>query len=88
MKPKYKRTLSKYIRWIEINELDLESTEQGHSNFLKPELVTLDINGLFANEIMYNWESLGIIKPNTCSNPDLLTRYIQGKTLRNWYITD
>lgn len=89
MKPKYKRTLNKYIKWTEINLLDLEDTESTEPiNTFKPELLTLDINGLYADKIMYNWESLGITMPNTCSNPELLARYIQGKTLRDWHVTE
>ena len=77
VKPKYQAILDKYLRWV-----------VSSSNLFLPSLVEQDDNGLPPDIIMRDWESQGVRIPLTCSDPLLLAQYIQGKTLRDWHITE
>lgn len=81
IKPKYKKTLSKYLKWIEWNN-------DNSSALFRPPLVTYNPNGESPDVIMYKWETHGIKVPEASNDPELLSMYIQGKTLRDWHITE
>lgn len=76
IKPKYKKTLDKYLNWA-----------KNSSNLFKPDLVKQSIEALSAEIIMYQYESCGVPIPQECSNPEILSLYIQGKTCRDFFIT-
>jgi hypothetical protein len=75
IKHKYLLILQTYLRWGEDKD-----------NLFLPELIEYNSEGLSSEVIMYQYESLGIKIPKTCSNPLLLAKYIQGKTLRDFFI--
>lgn len=77
VKSKYQLVLSRYLLWA--NDSD---------NLFLPTLVEQNPNGLTPDIIMRDWESQGVKIPASCTDPLLLARYIQGKTLRDWHITE
>lgn len=77
VKPKYQSVLTRYLTWT------VES-----SNLFLPTLIHQNDNALPPEVIMRDWESQGVRIPDSCSDPLLLARYIQGKTLRDWHITE
>lgn len=74
VKQKYKNTLTRYLEWVA-------------SDFLRPKFGH-DPTGLSAAEAMLQWETHGIQLPESSSEPDLLAKYVQGKTSRDFYITN
>jgi hypothetical protein len=78
IKPKYQAVLDRYLAWT-----------IGCDNLFMPiPLLKEDPNALQPEVIMRDWESQGIKIPDSCTDPLLLARYIQGKTLRDWHITE
>jgi hypothetical protein len=72
VKQKYRNTLAHYLEWIT-------------DDFLRPKF-KYDGGGLSAAEIMLRWETYGEALPESSSEPDLLAKYVQGKTSRDFYI--
>lgn len=72
VKQKYQNALNHYLEWIT-------------DDFLRPKF-GYDENGLSAAEAMLRWETYGEALPTHSSEPDLLARYVQGKTSRDFYI--
>ena len=72
IKQKYRNTLTRYLEWIT-------------DDFLRPKF-GLDENGISAAEAMLRWETYGEKLPEASSEPDLLAKYVQGKTSRDFYI--
>jgi len=75
IKPKHKKILADYLLWRCDNQF-------------RPPVVLYDINSLSPEQIMMEWESQGIPIPTTCTDPELLADYIQGKSYRDWHITE
>lgn len=71
---KYNSTLERYLLWRV-------------GSFLRPQELPFDEQGPSAASVMFNWESNGI-KPTTTSEPAILADYMQGKTSRDWHITE
>lgn len=76
VKPKYQRVLDGYLSWIPEGSL-----------FLLPPPIAFSPDGPTAALWMKLWESEGNSNPTTCE-PDLLRRYQQGKTNRDWHISE
>jgi hypothetical protein len=72
VKPKYRNALTRYLEWIA-------------DDFLRPKF-QYDEGGLPAAEAMLQWETHGKALPEASSEPDLLAKYVQGKTSRDFYI--
>jgi len=72
IKPKYRNTLTHYLEWIT-------------DDFLRPKF-EYDEAGQTAEEAMFMWETHGQALPKGCKEPDLLAKYVQGKTSRDFYI--
>lgn len=70
----YRNVLLEYLNWRT-------------GNFLRPPNVPLDATGPSPEEAMKLWESEGKV-PTSCSDPDKLADYIQGKKSRDWHITE
>ena len=72
VKQKYINVLTRYLRWVA-------------DDFLRPKF-SYDPNGMSAAEAMLRWETHGEALPESTSEPDLLAKYVQGKTSRDFYI--
>ena len=72
IKQKYLNALNHYLEWIT-------------NDFLRPKF-GYDENGMSAAESMLRWETYGESLPTHSSEPDLLAKYVQGKTSRDFYI--
>jgi hypothetical protein len=72
VKQKYQNALTHYLEWIT-------------DDFLRPKFV-YDENGMSAAESMLRWETYGEALPTHSSEPELLAKYVQGKTSRDFYI--
>lgn len=72
VKAKYQNALTHYLEWIT-------------DNFLRPKF-EYDENGISAAEAMLKWETHGQDLPIASSEPNLLAKYVQGKTSRDFYI--
>lgn len=72
VKRKYLNTLESYLRWIT-------------DDFLRPKY-QFDANGISAAEAMLRWETYGEALPTHSSEPEMLAKYVQGKTSRDFYI--
>jgi len=75
IKPKHKKILADYLLWR-------------YDNLFRPPVVLCDDTSLSPEQIMMQWESQGIPIPTTCTDPELLADYIQGKISRDWHITE
>jgi hypothetical protein len=71
---RYRKTLEGYLLWRV-------------GDFLRVPFL-LDLNGPTAAESMMLWESTGRPLPVSCSEPELLADYVQGKRSRDWHITE
>lgn len=69
---KYVNTLTHYLNWIT-------------DDFLRPKYA-YDAAGFSAAEAMLRWETYGENLPSHTSEPELLAKYVQGKTSRDFYI--
>ena len=74
VKQKYLNVLNRYLEWVT-------------NDFLRPKF-EYDENGMSAAESMLRWETYGEALPTHTSEPDLLAKYVQGKTSRDFYITN
>jgi hypothetical protein len=72
IKQKYQNALTHYLEWIT-------------NDFLRPKF-GYDANGLSAAECMLRWETYGEALPTHSSEPELLAKYVQGKTSRDFHI--
>lgn len=73
---KYQRVLDGYLRWIGTCGV-----------FLRGKSLPQNDDAPDAYDCMKRWESEGI-RPVSTSEPELLADYVQGKTLRDWHISE
>ena len=73
---KYQLTLDGYLRW-----------RSDDVKLFRP-MIQPDPSAPDACEVMFAWESLGHPLSHTCSEPDLLASYIQGKRSMDWHISE
>lgn len=74
LKAKYLLRLASYFHWC-------------NGDFMLAAEMKLDENGPTPEEAMFLWESKGI-KPDGCTDPGLLARFVQGKTSRDFHVTE
>lgn len=74
VKRKYQNALDHYLLWVA-------------SDFLRPHF-GYDESGISAAEAMLRWETYGEKLPLVTSEPELLALYVQGKTSRDYYISN
>jgi len=72
IKRRYHNTLNGYLNWVK-------------DDFLRPEF-RFDEYGDSAAQAMFKWETHGFALPSHTSEPDLLAKYVQGKTSRDFYV--
>ena len=72
VKQKYRNALNHYLEWIT-------------DDFLRPKFEH-DPDGIAADEAMLRWETYGEALPGASKEPELLAKYVQGKTSRDFYI--
>lgn len=73
---KYVKRLENYIQWI-----------PKESDLFKQEFIFSE-NGSSAYDIMLDWESNGVQLPKYTSQPELLSKYVQGKKSRDFHIKE
>ena len=80
---RYKNTLDTYLKWNAGGKF-LRPVFDDDADTTNRKSVP---SGIGAAEAMYNWETHGTALPNSTTEPELLSDYVQGKQHRDWHIT-